>query len=132
MRPSHLPVVFNKPAFSGRVAAPINTSSWANPRCRHRADRRMHVLLSALEQKAGVFPRAGPSEPPPAYESIDSQPVNRAIMSLFRRKMVAAIGRDSENQGYDILAFVCLLSSNAFLWCYFSTGRSELLSCLQV
>jgi hypothetical protein len=44
---------------------------------------------------------AGPEEAPPEYSSIDNSPFNRAIMQLFRRKMVAAIGQDSSESGYD-------------------------------
>ncbi len=43
--------------------------------------------------------KAGPEVPPPSYERIDSQPFNKAIMSLFRRKMIDAIGTDSDNNG---------------------------------
>ena len=48
---------------------------------------------------SGSWKRAGPEMPAPSYESIDSQPLNKAIMSLFRRKMVDAIGTDSNNKG---------------------------------
>lgn len=79
--------------FSGRVAPLVISSSWDGSKRRHRADRRMHTIVRALDRKAG------PAEPSPSYESIDTQPINRAIMSLFRRKMVVAIGHDSEAQG---------------------------------
>ena len=85
--------------FSGRVAPLVASSTRIGPRRRHRADRRMHASVRALEQKAG------PAEPSPSYESIDIQPINRAIMSLFRRKMVVAIGHDSEAQGCGPLEF---------------------------
>lgn len=45
--------------------------------------------------------RAGPASPPPDYAAIDSAPLNRAVMALFRRKMVAALdGADSPADGY--------------------------------
>ena len=43
--------------------------------------------------------QAGPSDAPPSYESIDSQPLNKLILQLFRSKMVQAIGEDSELEG---------------------------------
>jgi hypothetical protein len=46
---------------------------------------------------------AGPQEPPPKYSEIDRNPVNKVIMGLFRSKMVAAIGRDSNLEGYDAI-----------------------------
>ena len=68
------------------------------------------MLLRALHQIPDTLPRAGPSDPAPSYESIDSQPFNRAIMSLFRRKMVAAIGSDTDAQGWGIpLSYCCEL-----------------------
>lgn len=52
-----------------------------------------------------AFTPAGPGSPKPVetYRKIDSQPMNRAIMTLFRKKMVAALGRDSDRQGYDAI-----------------------------
>ncbi len=37
--------------------------------------------------------------PPPDYTEVDAQPLNRVIMGLFRRKMVAAIGSDVPSVG---------------------------------
>jgi hypothetical protein len=55
---------------------------------------------------------AGPAESPPDYSEIDSHPVNKAIMALFRRKMVARIGEDCEEQGYaGIIALTRKLNS---------------------
>ncbi|EIE22959.1 hypothetical protein COCSUDRAFT_15824 [Coccomyxa subellipsoidea C-169] len=60
------------------------------------------------------FSKAGPETPAPSYESIDSQPLNRAIMSLFRQKMVAAIGKNSDKEGYDaIVDLTRLLNSKS-------------------
>eukprot|EP00879_Flechtneria_rotunda_P011353 GHRR01011858.1.p1 GENE.GHRR01011858.1~~GHRR01011858.1.p1 ORF type:complete len:171 (+),score=34.61 GHRR01011858.1:187-699(+) len=52
--------------------------------------------------KAGIR-QAGPGTPEPNYTSIDSQPLNKLVMALFRAKMVAAIGQDSQLQGYDAI-----------------------------
>lgn len=43
--------------------------------------------------------QAGPSEPAPSYAALDEKLLNKAIMALFRRRMVAAIGEDSSEQG---------------------------------
>ena len=42
---------------------------------------------------------AGPSTPPPNYAAIDAQPLNRAVYTLFRRRMAQAIGSDSQLEG---------------------------------
>ena len=41
----------------------------------------------------------GPAEAPPSYASIDSSPWNKAIMALFRHKMVVALAEDTDAQG---------------------------------
>ena len=46
-----------------------------------------------------AYRTAGPSEPAPDYAAIDAAPLNRLIMALFRRKMVDALGKDSQLQG---------------------------------
>lgn len=35
----------------------------------------------------------------PDYTELDSQPLNKVVMALFRNKMVAAIGTDSQLNG---------------------------------
>lgn len=45
----------------------------------------------------------GPAEDPPSYANIDSSPWNRAIMAIFRQKMVTALHEDSEAKGYDAI-----------------------------
>jgi hypothetical protein len=47
--------------------------------------------------------QAGPKDEPPDYSGIDRSPFNRAIMALFRRKMVQRIGEDSQMEGYDAI-----------------------------
>ena len=42
---------------------------------------------------------AGPTEEAPDYGALESSPWNKAIMALFRRKMVNALEEDSEAQG---------------------------------
>lgn len=44
---------------------------------------------------------AGPSDPAPSYTRIDNAPWNKQITALFRRKMIAKIGEDTEEKGYD-------------------------------
>lgn len=43
--------------------------------------------------------QAGPLTAEPDYAEIDSQPLNKVVMQLFRNKMVAAIGADSQLSG---------------------------------
>lgn len=43
---------------------------------------------------------AGPKTPEPDYTQLDSHPLNRLVMALFRMKMVSAIGEDSRFQGW--------------------------------
>jgi len=42
----------------------------------------------------------GPADDKPDYSAIDAMPLNKAVMGLFRRKMVDAVGRDSAQLGY--------------------------------
>ena len=42
---------------------------------------------------------AGPCDETPDYGALDSSPWNKAIMALFRRRMVSALKEDSEAQG---------------------------------
>jgi len=46
---------------------------------------------------------AGPQAPPPRYDAVDAQALNQGVMGLFRRKMVAELGRDSQLEGYDAI-----------------------------
>ena len=56
---------------------------------------------SSSSDAAGPLRQAGPPTPAPRYAEIDAQPLNRAVMALFRRKMVAALGgADSQLEGY--------------------------------
>ncbi len=59
----------------------------------------------AMPRAAAAVAPAGPGSPKPVetYRKIDGQPMNRAIMALFRKKMVAALGRDSDRQGYEAI-----------------------------
>ena len=55
---------------------------------------------------------AGPGDNAPDYSEIDSSPFNQTIMALFRRKMVARIGEDTDEQGYaGIIALTRKLNS---------------------
>eukprot|EP00873_Tetraselmis_striata_P028438 jgi/Tetstr1/448702/TSEL_035941.t1 len=68
---------------------------------------RMGVRAAAAEPQlnAGankvVSTRRGPGDAMPDYTAIDAAPLNRAVMTLFRRKMAAAVGEDSALPGYD-------------------------------
>lgn len=75
----HLQNCHSRQAFHARAA----------PKHCHR---RVAVRHSSVRQ-------AGPSTPVPDYTAIDQQALNQLVMSLFRRKMVAAIGRDSQLTG---------------------------------
>ena len=83
----------------------MRTLSSSPLRCsaRSRPVRRSRQSASAQAANRGELRSAGPEEPPPDYTSIDRQPLNRAIMALFRNKMVAALGQDSTLQGYDAI-----------------------------
>ena len=45
------------------------------------------------------LPRAGPSDPAPDYAALDGRLLNRAVMSLFRSRMVQAVKEDSPLKG---------------------------------
>lgn len=70
------------------------------------------VLSTAISDTHAV---AGPQTPRPDYAAIDSQPLNRAIMGLFRRKMVDAIGTDSSAEGYTCAGNACQAAITALL-----------------
>jgi hypothetical protein len=64
-----------------------------------------HVCRSSnskLSLTSDGFVDAGPrNSPQPDYTAIDAQPLNRLIYSLFRNKMVYALGgKDSSMKGY--------------------------------
>ncbi|KAL4428507.1 hypothetical protein ABPG75_002596 [Micractinium tetrahymenae] len=88
------------PAAARPVAQP-RSSSW-------RPSRRPHPVVAASSGRGGQaapppppgLVAAGPATPPPDYSAIDAQPLNRAVYGLFRRRMVQAIGSDSQLEGY--------------------------------
>jgi hypothetical protein len=59
------------------------------------------------DTSSSQFRQAGPPTPPPDYSAIDAAPLNRAVMALFRAKMVAALGSDSEQEGCVFFVYVC-------------------------
>jgi len=115
---------------SSKVSSSCTQRGSANgprSRCRRAADaagaaaaKRHHLLhpttqprprlakttaaAAANSDNAQPLRQAGPSTAAPDYAAIDSQPLNRVVMALFRRKMVAAIGSDSELEGCAVLA----------------------------
>ncbi|KAK9864268.1 hypothetical protein WJX84_010435 [Apatococcus fuscideae] len=69
-----------------------------------RLGKRSKVQCAAqqksLERPSGFFP-AGPEEPPPSYEDVDRQPLNKAMMGLFRSRLKGHLNTDSQLPGYD-------------------------------
>lgn len=66
----------------------------------------MHTRPTTITRSSSPSVRhAGPTAPEPqqTYADIDSQPLNQLVMGLFRRKMVAAIGSDSQLSGYEAI-----------------------------
>ncbi len=83
------------PSCSGRQCTPFAAGA-----LRTNGARRMpYTSMRTSVMMSDSFSKAGPETPAPSYESIDSQPLNRAIMSLFRQKMVAAIDENSDKEG---------------------------------
>lgn len=99
-------VVFRAPAHP---SVPI-TSRKRLPSLQHKSARTQplnNVTICRISRSSEIgdeFIQAGPSDSPPSYQAIDSQPLNRAVYSLFRARMVAALdGMDSPMQGYDAI-----------------------------
>lgn len=65
----------------------------------HAAGRDSSSLCTRQRCAAVSVRQAGPSTEVPDYTAIDSQPLNQIVMELFRNKMVAAIGSDSQLSG---------------------------------
>lgn len=53
----------------------------------------------SLDQPPAFIP-AGPADPSPDYKAIDASLLNKSITHLFRQRMVAKLGADSQLQGY--------------------------------
>lgn len=68
----------------------------------HTPARRHHDLRISLActSAPNSYVDAGPKTPEPDYTQLDSQPLNRLVMALFRMKMVSAIGQDSRFEGW--------------------------------
>lgn len=58
------------------------------------------IPTGTLGSSSSSLRSAGPAEEPPSYDPIDSQPLNRLIMSRFRSQMAAALREDVPSQGY--------------------------------
>lgn len=89
---------------------PCAPATCAAPRRRPSAARaapprpRLAPRRAAVEPAGGLggaqqLRQAGPGGPAPDYRGIDASPLNVVVMTLFRRKMVDAIGCDSQLQG---------------------------------
>jgi hypothetical protein len=61
--------------------------------------RPSHRQQQATTLAAAPVRQAGPATDVPDYTEIDSQLLNKIVMALFRNKMVAAIGSDSQLSG---------------------------------
>lgn len=73
-----------------------------------RADPRRNARVAAT----ATTRTAGPQDDAPSYSDIDNAPWNKQITALFRQRMIAKIGEDTEEQGYDgIIALTRKLNS---------------------
>jgi hypothetical protein len=84
-------------AFS--VCTGVGSIRWPHGMQQQSVGMQGRMCLRTLKEKTNALPRVGPHDPAPSYEGIDKQPLNRAIMALFRRKMAAAIGSDTDARG---------------------------------
>lgn len=96
------------------AAAAAATVAVRPHRRRCRTGRGSECKAQAPQQadtSSSQFRQAGPPTPPPDYSAIDAAPLNRAVMALFRAKMVAALGSDSEQEG-------CVFLDDELLMCF--------------
>ncbi|PNH12456.1 hypothetical protein TSOC_000599 [Tetrabaena socialis] len=100
-----------RPGFTARSEA-------RRPNARARPGGARVVCTAVLQQTAVVLSptrQAGPQDSPtPSYAAIDVQPLNKIVMALFRRKMVAAVGSDSPLSGYDAIIDLTRRLNNKF------------------
>jgi hypothetical protein len=73
--------------------------------CTHSPPKRSYQVCRSTADKLPLtsdgFVDAGPRDSQPDYSAIDAQPLNFIIYSLFRNKMVQALGgKDSSLKGY--------------------------------
>lgn len=74
--------------------------------------RRSGTACSRTHVVARSTRPAGPSDAPPSYDDVDNALWNRQITALFRQKMIAKIGEDTDETGYDgIIALTRKLNS---------------------
>lgn len=72
-----------------------------HPFTRSLPSQKRHLPAALPPLNVDGYVDAGPNDRQPDYTSIDSQPLNRLIYSLFRRKMVHALGgKDTSVEGY--------------------------------
>lgn len=114
----HLQQVFSMSACELQAASCLYQTLWlplwthpnwhacccrtAHPKCRCSRQvtfSQQHQLPRVVPLAAAPVRQAGPSTPEPDYRDIDGQPSNQVVMALFRRKMVQAIGNDSQLTG---------------------------------
>lgn len=87
-------------ALARGPAIPHAGVRWA-PRPAARRGDSLASRASQLPTTPDGLVQAGPRDPQPDYAAIDAAPLNRLVYTLFRAKMVAALGgQDSPLQGY--------------------------------
>lgn len=87
-----------------RVLQRPTHSAHHQPRSKRLATHTLPIVKreNSISCRAQNDSQYGPSGPKPSYVEIDAQPLNRVVYSLFRKKMVTALGnKDSSLDGYD-------------------------------
>lgn len=85
--------------------SPSSPNTWAPPSRQPRRPSRQRPVCAAAAGSSGDgvplqrLVAVGPGTPPPDYTAIDLHPLNRVVYSLFRARMVQAIGSDSQLKG---------------------------------
>ncbi|KAG2497918.1 hypothetical protein HYH03_004182 [Edaphochlamys debaryana] len=89
-----------RPAAAQRSAQPTRNARGCSVRA-IASPPRIGPISSVEAPTPPATRQAGPADvPAPSYEEIDRKAMNVLVMSLFRRKMVDALGVDSQQQGY--------------------------------
>lgn len=84
---------YSSPSSSTRCSSSVSQHCLSCPIAHKSVQGRCRVKTRASIRQAG------PATAAPDYKDIEAQPLNKVVMALFRRKMVTAIGSDSELQG---------------------------------
>ena len=99
--------------------------------CSYSNRFRQHSATGAVQRQATTrpqsghdthLPRAGPGDEAPDYTAVDSRLLNRAVMGLFRSRMVQAIQEDSPLSGCDLPGTLHIQQHALYLlYCWTST-----------